>query len=190
MGPYPPQVTLALPTSANQRLTSGIEVSTPYGAVSTQYNSIFHFSSPECRSFRDMEGCLNRRRDKVLPGLLSLYAFPSISDRPVGLGFPRRVGRCRPGRTRFLFLRCRRCTDMERCSTEDETQSSAVRRDWGGSNGDRTLSSRGCACSTRPSQSATGPWYWGFHTVWGGVDPGELDFCPRSAGVVEIWRDV
>ena len=52
------------------------------------------------------------------------------------------------------------------------------------------LPSPGCARSTRPSQSAIGPWDWGFHTVPDGVDPGELGFCPRGVGVVEIWKDV
>ena len=37
-----------------------------------------------------------------------------------------------------------------------------------------------------PSQSAIRPWDWGFHTVLGGVDLGELDFRPRGVGVVDI----
>ena len=28
------------------------------------------------------------------------------------------------------------------------------------------------------------------HTVQGGVDPGEVRFRPRAAGVVDIWNDV
>ena len=39
---------------------------------------------------------------------------------------------------------------------------------------------------TRRSQPATGPWDWGFHTVGGGVDPGELNFRPRGIGIVDI----
>ena len=65
-----------------------------------------------------------------------------------------------------------------------------VRRDWGGSNGDVALASPGWARSTRPSQSAIGPWDWSFHTVRGGVDPGEFDLHPRGIGVVEISKDV
>ena len=65
-----------------------------------------------------------------------------------------------------------------------------VRRDWGGSNRDVATSSPGCARSSSPSPSVIGPWYWGFHTVWGGVDPGELDFRPRVVGGVEISKDV
>ena len=60
----------------------------------------------------------------------------------------------------------------------------------GGSTWDVALSSPGFARSTRPSQSAIGPWDWGFHTVRGGVDPGELDFRPRGVGVVDISKDV
>ena len=32
-------------------------------------------------------------------------------------------------------------------------------------------------------------WGWGFHTLWGGIDPGDLFFRPRVVGVVEIWRE-
>ena len=31
---------------------------------------------------------------------------------------------------------------------------------------------------------------WGFHTVRGGFDPGELRFRPRVVGVVEILKDL
>ena len=40
------------------------------------------------------------------------------------------------------------------------------------------------------SQSAIGPWEWGFHTLRGCVDPGELDFRPRGVLFVERWKDV
>ena len=40
----------------------------------------------------------------------------------------------------------------------------------------------GCLRPTRHSQSAMGPWDWGFDTVRGGVGPGELDFRPRGVG--------
>ena len=35
-----------------------------------------------------------------------------------------------------------------------------------------------------PSQSATSQWGWGFHTVWSGIDPGDLHFRPRVVGFV------
>ena len=60
-----------------------------------------------------MEGCLNRGWGPILPGLPSLYTPQPISDRPVGLRFPHRAGRCRPGRSRFLRPGCRSCRGME-----------------------------------------------------------------------------
>ena len=38
-------------------------------------------------------------------------------------------------------------------------------------------------------QSAITQWGWGFHTLRGGIDPGDLRFRPRVVGVVEIWKD-
>ena len=29
----------------------------------------------------------------------------------------------------------------------------------------------------------------GFHTLRGGIDPGDLRFRPRVVGVVQIWKD-
>ena len=40
------------------------------------------------------------------------------------------------------------------------------------------------------SQSATSLLGWRFHTLRGGIDPGDLRFRPRVVGVVEIFRDV
>ena len=45
------------------------------------------------------------------------------------------------------------------------------------------------ALCTIPSQSATGQCGWGFHTVRGGFDPGDLRFRPRVGRVVHVWRD-
>ena len=41
----------------------------------------------------------------------------------------------------------------------------------------------------RPSQSAITQWGWSFHTLWGGIDPGDLRFPPRIAGFVDVWKD-
>ena len=38
------------------------------------------------------------------------------------------------------------------------------------------------------SQSATSQLGWGFHTLRGGIDPGDLRFRPRVVGVVEMWK--
>ena len=39
------------------------------------------------------------------------------------------------------------------------------------------------------SQSAIGPWDWGFHTVRGGFDPGYHRFRPQAIGFVDVWID-
>ena len=31
-------------------------------------------------------------------------------------------------------------------------------------------------------------WSWGFHTVRGGIDPGDRRFRPRVVGVVDVWK--
>ena len=105
----------------------------------------------------DTEGSLNRGRGPIVPGLISLYAPQPISDRPVGLRFSYRTGRYRPGRTRFSSPGCRICRYKKGC----------LNRGWG-------PILPGCGGTWRggcPGQSAIGPWDWGFHTVWGGVDP-------------------
>ena len=38
------------------------------------------------------------------------------------------------------------------------------------------------------SQSATSQLGWGFHTLRGGINPGDLRFRPRVVGVVDIWK--
>ena len=43
--------------------------------------------------------------------------------------------------------------------------------------------------STNLSQSAASQWGWGFHTVRGGIDPGDHRFRPRIVGVIEVWKD-
>ena len=40
-----------------------------------------------------------------------------------------------------------------------------------------------------PSQSAINKWGCGFHTVRGGIDPGELCFRPQAVGIVDLWID-
>ena len=31
---------------------------------------------------------------------------------------------------------------------------------------------------------------WGFHTVWGGIDPGNHRFRPRFIEVIDVWNDL
>ena len=73
------------------------------------------WSSPWCRSCRCMEAFPNRGWGPFLPVLPSLYAPQPIIDWPMGLWFPYRAGRHRPGITRFSSPRCRICRGMEGC---------------------------------------------------------------------------
>ena len=45
------------------------------------------------------------------------------------------------------------------------------------------------AGSMSPNQSEITQWGWGFHTLRGGIDPGDLRFRPQVVGVVEMWTD-
>ena len=38
-------------------------------------------------------------------------------------------------------------------------------------------------------QSAITQWGWGFHTLRGGIDPGDLRYCLRVVGVADAWKD-
>ena len=40
-----------------------------------------------------------------------------------------------------------------------------------------------------PSQTPITERGWGFHTVLGGIDPGNLRLRPRMVRFVEIWKD-
>ena len=46
------------------------------------------------------------------------------------------------------------------------------------------------ASSMSPSQSAITLCGWGFPTLRGSIDPGDLRFRPRVLGVVEVWKDL
>ena len=45
------------------------------------------------------------------------------------------------------------------------------------------------AGSTSLSQQPTRPWGWDFHTMRGGIDPGNHRFRSRVVGDVEVWKD-
>ena len=55
--------------------------------------------------------------------------------------------------------------------------------------GDKSLSFPCGAGSANPSQSAISRWGWGFHTVRGGIDPGDHLIRPGFVGVVDIWNN-
>ena len=47
---------------------------------------------------------------------------------------------------------------------------------------------RGCGRASILPPSATSQWGWGFHTVQGGIDPGNRRFRPRHVGIVGVWK--
>ena len=58
--------------------------------------------SPVCRVVNGLEDFLSRDGNLSSPGCAGiLYDSQSVSDRPVGLGFPHRAGRVRPGGSPF-----------------------------------------------------------------------------------------
>ena len=99
-----------------------------------------------------------------------------ISNHPVGLGFPHPAGRYRPGRPAFTSSVVRVVEIWKEFWSGDGNLSSpgaAGPRRWP----ERQLSPR--AGSMSSSQSAITQWSWGFHTLQGGIDPGDLPVRPR-----------
>ena len=80
-----------------------------------------------------MEGFLIRGWDPIVPGGANLFLEPQpISDWPMGLGFPHRAGRFRPGGSPFSSPGCRNCRCMEGMSEPGiRTCPPRVRRDRG-----------------------------------------------------------
>ena len=140
---------------------------------------------------------MNRGWGSILPALRWLYLIHPISDQPMGLGFPHRAERYRPGRTSYSAISlwvwgfhtvrggvdprgsslsspgCRGCRDKE----------GFMNRGWG---------------SILPA------WRW-LHPPHPIIDqrmglglphraercrPRRTDFRPRVGGVVETWKDV
>ncbi|CAM9258974.1 unnamed protein product, partial [Laminaria digitata] len=121
MEPYPPRVwrnfdgiprgnsrrALATRVTTNQHSASGVEVYTPFGAVSSR-GSLFSFSV--CSSCRCIERLMMRRCIPVLPGRGQISTLPRgatssarwlhkpqpISNLPERLGLPQRTGQDRP----------------------------------------------------------------------------------------------
>ena len=138
MGSYPPgcggistlarEATLAArwlhePQLITNKSASGVEVSTPCGAVLNRRISAF---VPGLFEFREMEGFLIKGCDIILPGCggtstldrrATLAArwlqLQPITDQPVGLGFPHHAERSRPGGSPFSSLGCWSCRVME-----------------------------------------------------------------------------
>ena len=97
-------------TPANQRSASLVGVSARCIAVSTRGTTVFGCGSSEL--------CTNERISDPGTGMLFLaccwlHEFQPISDRPMGLRFPRRAGRYLPGGSSFSFTYCRSCSVAE-----------------------------------------------------------------------------
>ena len=102
-----------------------------------------------------------------------------ISKQPVALRFPHRAGQYRPRVSPFSSPVSWSCKYMEQF----------LIRGWDpilpGCGGTSTLA-RGeispragpMSPSRSPSRSTISQWGWGFHTVEGGIDPGDLRFRP------------
>ena len=39
-----------------------------------------------------------------------------------------------------------------------------------------------------PAKADISDWGWDFHTLRGGIDPGDVQFRPQVAGVVDAWK--
>ena len=85
----------------------------------------------------------------------------------MGLGFPNRAERCRPGGTPIASPACRSCKSIKKNNA-----------------GMGTYPPRGAlALCTIPSKSAIGQWDWGFYTMRSGFGPRDHRFRPRVVGV-------
>ena len=103
-----------------------------------------------------------------------LHEPQTISNQPGGLGFPHRAGVMNPGDHPVWSPGCRSCRCME---------GFLIRR-W------HLILPGMCWLCTNTSQLAIGWWGWGFHAVWGDLDPGELRFRPQFVGAVLVWKDL
>ena len=149
-----------------------------------------------------MEGCLNwgwgpifpgcggtggvkRGRRPSLPGLCSLYAPQPRAIGPWDWGFHTVRGGVDPGELDF-----RTGVGVVEMWNDVCTRNGAQSSPGGRTKRRGPILPVLCLlCSLyATSQLATSPWDWGFHTVRGGVDPGEFEFRTRVVGVVEIWK--
>ena len=113
-----------------------------------------------------------------------LHEPQPISFQPVGLGFPHRAERYRPGGSAFSSPICWSCRDMEMFVIRG-WDLSFPRMRWDLNIGQRANSRHALAPYTPANQqSASG--VWGFHTAPGGIAPGNRCFCRRVGGVVEV----
>ena len=156
--------------------------------------------SPRCSGCRYIGESLTRRWELILPvcggtsaldrrAILTarcLHEPRAISNHPVGLGFQHTPGQYRPGECAFSSLIF--WGNIYMCANFRP--------------GDVSLSSP-CAAGPRPCTEGQHPHRassmslgqlaitqcdWGFHTLRGGIDPGDVHFCPQFVWVVDIHR--
>ena len=110
MGPYPLRVALAPRTQADH---CGWGFHTVRGGIDPGDHRFR--PRPMCRSCRGMAGFLIRGCELILPGLhfSTNFSLKPISNKPMVLGFPHRVGRYRPGGSPFSSPVCWSCKYME-----------------------------------------------------------------------------
>ena len=99
-------------SSANHRSATGNGVSTPFWSFSTRGITDFVPRLSELQRFRRI--CSFGDGNVSSSGCGgSMHDPQQVSDRPVGLGFPHRVGQFRPGGSSFSSPGCRSCICME-----------------------------------------------------------------------------
>ena len=125
------------------------------------------FSSPVCLSCRCMAGFL------ILPGCRWLHKPSQSAISRWGWDFHTAPGGIDPGDRRFRpwFIGV---VDLWK-----DLRS-----------GDGILSSLGGAGSISPSQSAIGQWGRDFHSVQGGIAPGEPPYSSRVVGITDMYGNI
>ena len=133
-----------------------------------------------------MEGLLIPGWDRILPGWRRPHEPQPISYQLVRFGFPHRAERYRPEGSAFLSPVCWSCRDM----------AGFLIRGWEiilAGCGETSTLARGATLAARwlrgPQPISNQLVGWGFYTARGGIDAGDLCFCPRVVGIVEVWRD-
>ena len=96
------------------------------------------------------------------------------------LGFPHRVGRYRPVGSPSWFPVCWNCRDGDEFLIWGWDLNLPVSGATSTLTGGATLAARWLH---EPRPISNQPVWLGFHTVWGGIDPGDARFRPQVLGV-------
>ena len=167
---YQPPVSLASRTSANQLPSNVI----PRGFHTVRGGIVprGHRLSPVRRSCRCMEGRLIPGCTRILYGCCRRHGPQPMSGQPLGLGFPHRAGRGRPGRSPSFRSRFIGVVDVS---------DSGV----GMFRPRIKLTPRPSANHRLENQCG-----WRVDTVRGGIIPRDLYFRPRFGEIVYIYGRV